>query len=181
MNAKVAANMSTSQKQDGTGRSAIVKSYLKAERRNTRFRINQSTFEESDTMSKNASVRHINTSKDAEPLPGREAGAREDISNSKTDPLIKARKRSKSHDSHAKKGDGPQSAVDKTKSMKQSSKRKKSSRKDASRSNVVPPGNGGEGSSGTSNSGSSSLTSSVYSSTISSHLSGDEDQEKHHI
>lgn len=42
----------------------------------------------------------------------------------------------------------------------------------------APPG--GEPSS-SSSSGSSSLTSSVYSSTISSHLSGDEQMEKHHI
>ena len=42
----------------------------------------------------------------------------------------------------------------------------------------------GDGQPGDDSSGSSSsseLSSSVYSSTISSHLSGDEDQEKHHI
>ena len=45
----------------------------------------------------------------------------------------------------------------------------------------APGGPGGDGDSSSSGSASSSLSSSVYSSTISSHLSGDEDQEKHHI
>ena len=43
------------------------------------------------------------------------------------------------------------------------------------------PSGGGPDNSSSSSDGSSSLTSSVYSSTISSHLSGDEVMEKHHI
>ena len=51
------------------------------------------------------------------------------------------------------------------------------------RTQVIAVGgpSGGPDNSSSSSGGSSSLTSSVYSSTISSHLSGDEQMEKHHI
>ncbi len=171
------------------------RSYMKLERRNTKFKmttnINQSEITESIDRANSSALR--TTEKDVKNTLVAADVSKVDfeadlVSANQTDPNYKSGKRrfkrSRSTGGSKEENSEKKLATERHKVTQQNSLTRKSGSQIMRRALTQRHANGGgpgDESSPSKSSGSSSLTSSVYSSTISSHLSGDEDQEKHHI